>query len=104
MPLKVSSRDISRNELVTLYLVLYLKLDTSTLGLYTCAIPTEMDLTQKMRFVDVKIPKVYDNFMFSRQITRTLFVMSLVKFGKPRVESMPSHGTARLHTYLSSMK
>ena len=23
-----------------------------------------MDLTQKMRFVDVKIPKVYENFIF----------------------------------------
>ncbi|KAG5221589.1 glucose-6-phosphate dehydrogenase [Salix suchowensis] len=38
----------------------YLKLNTKTPGLYTRAMPTEMDLTYKRRFTDTKIPEAYE--------------------------------------------
>ena len=56
-------KDISRNELVLRIQpaeAMYLKLNTKTPGLYTRAIPTEMDLTYKRRFTDAKIPEAYE--------------------------------------------
>jgi glucose-6-phosphate 1-dehydrogenase len=56
-------KDISRNELVLRIQpseAVYLKLNTKTPGLYTRAIPTEMDLTYKRRFADSKIPEAYE--------------------------------------------
>jgi glucose-6-phosphate 1-dehydrogenase len=56
-------RDISRNELVLRIQpseAVYLKLNTKTPGLYTRAMPTEMDLTYKRRFADEKIPEAYE--------------------------------------------
>ncbi|KAF4574600.1 Glucose-6-phosphate 1-dehydrogenase [Pleurotus pulmonarius] len=56
-------KDISRNELVMRIQpseAVYLKLNTKTPGLYTRAMPTEMDLTYKRRFTDTKIPEAYE--------------------------------------------
>ncbi|KAF8204992.1 glucose-6-phosphate 1-dehydrogenase [Pholiota molesta] len=56
-------KDIARNELVIRIQpneAIYLKLNSKTPGLYTRAIPTEMDLTYKRRFVEVKIPEAYE--------------------------------------------
>jgi glucose-6-phosphate 1-dehydrogenase len=56
-------KDISRNELVLRIQpseAVYLKLNTKMPGLYTRAIPTEMDLTYKRRFADTKIPEAYE--------------------------------------------
>ncbi|KAI0045289.1 glucose-6-P dehydrogenase [Auriscalpium vulgare] len=56
-------KDISRNELVLRIQpseAVYLKLNTKTPGLYTRALPTEMDLTYKRRFQDAKIPEAYE--------------------------------------------
>ncbi|TFK43515.1 glucose-6-P dehydrogenase [Crucibulum laeve] len=56
-------KDISRNELVIRIQpseAVYLKLNAKTPGLYTRAIPTEMDLTYKRRFTDAKIPEAYE--------------------------------------------
>lgn len=56
-------KDIARNELVMRIQpseALYLKLNTKTPGLYTRAMPTEMDLTYKRRFTDTKIPEAYE--------------------------------------------
>ena len=56
-------KDISRNELVLRIQpseAVYLKLNAKTPGLYTRALPTEMDLTYKRRFQDVKIPEAYE--------------------------------------------
>jgi glucose-6-phosphate 1-dehydrogenase len=56
-------KDVSRNELVLRIQpseAVYLKLNTKTPGLYTRALPTEMDLTYKRRFVDNKIPEAYE--------------------------------------------
>ena len=39
---------------------MYLKLNAKIPGLYTRAIPTEMDLTYKRRFTDAKIPEAYE--------------------------------------------
>lgn len=56
-------KDIARNELVIRIQpseAVYLKLNTKTPGLYTRAIPTEMDLTYKRRFTEAKIPEAYE--------------------------------------------
>jgi len=56
-------KDIARNELVLRIQpseAVYLKLNTKTPGLYTRAIPTEMDLTYKRRFAETKIPEAYE--------------------------------------------
>jgi glucose-6-phosphate 1-dehydrogenase len=56
-------KDVSRNELVIRIQpseAVYLKLNTKTPGLYTRALPIEMDLTYKRRFVDNKIPEAYE--------------------------------------------
>lgn len=56
-------KDISRNELVLRIQpseAVYLKLNTKTPGLYTRALPTEMDLTYKRRFSESKIPEAYE--------------------------------------------
>ncbi|PCH41210.1 glucose-6-phosphate 1-dehydrogenase [Wolfiporia cocos MD-104 SS10] len=59
-------KDISRNELVIRIQpseAVYLKLNAKTPGLYTRAIPTEMDLTYKRRFVEAKIPEAYESLI-----------------------------------------
>lgn len=59
-------KDISRDELVVRIQpseAMYLKLNTKTPGLQTRAIPTEMDLTYKRRFVDAKIPEAYESLI-----------------------------------------
>lgn len=59
-------KDISRNELVIRIQpseAVYLKLNTKTPGLYTRAIPTEMDLTYKRRFLEAKIPEAYESLI-----------------------------------------
>ncbi|KAF8165329.1 glucose-6-phosphate 1-dehydrogenase [Crassisporium funariophilum] len=56
-------KDIARNELVIRIQpseAVYLKLNSKTPGLYTRAIPTEMDLTYKRRFIDAQIPEAYE--------------------------------------------
>ncbi|KAL0579690.1 Glucose-6-phosphate 1-dehydrogenase [Marasmius crinis-equi] len=56
-------KDIARNELVIRIQpseAVYLKLNAKTPGLYTRAMPTEMDLTYKRRFTDAKIPEAYE--------------------------------------------
>ena len=56
-------KDVCRNELVLRIQPsesVYLKLNTKLPGLYTRAIPTEMDLTYKRRFVESKIPEAYE--------------------------------------------
>ena len=56
-------KDISRNELVLRIQpseAVYLKLNAKAPGLYTRAIPTEMDLTYKRRFSEAKIPEAYE--------------------------------------------
>ena len=56
-------KDIARNELVLRIQpaeAMYLKLNTKTPGLYTRAIPTEMDLTYKRRFAETNIPEAYE--------------------------------------------
>jgi glucose-6-phosphate 1-dehydrogenase len=56
-------KDIARNELVIRIQPsesVYLKLNAKTPGLYTRAIPTEMDLTYKRRFTEAKIPEAYE--------------------------------------------
>ena len=42
---------------------MYLKLNAKTPGLYTRAIPTEMDLTYKRRFTDMHIPEAYESLI-----------------------------------------
>ncbi|KAI0921849.1 hypothetical protein AcW1_004289 [Taiwanofungus camphoratus] len=59
-------KDISRNELVLRIQpseAVYLKLNTKTPGLNTRAIPTEMDLTYKRRFLEAKIPEAYESLI-----------------------------------------
>ncbi|GJE84026.1 glucose-6-P dehydrogenase [Phanerochaete sordida] len=59
-------KDIARNELVLRIQpaeAMYLKLNTKTPGLYTRALPTEMDLTYKRRFTDVYIPEAYESLI-----------------------------------------
>ncbi|CAE6455513.1 unnamed protein product [Rhizoctonia solani] len=56
-------KDIARNELVLRIQpseAVYVKINAKTPGLYTRAIPTEMDLTYKRRFTDTKIPEAYE--------------------------------------------
>lgn len=56
-------KDICRNELVLRIQpseAVYLKLNTKVPGLYTRALPTEMDLTYKRRFAENKIPEAYE--------------------------------------------
>ncbi|KAG8821514.1 Glucose-6-phosphate 1-dehydrogenase [Serendipita sp. 401] len=56
-------RDIARNELVMRIQpseAIYLKFNAKTPGLYSRAMPTEMDLTYKRRFADTKIPEAYE--------------------------------------------
>ncbi len=56
-------KDIARNELVIRIQpseAVYLKLNAKTPGLYTRAMPTEMDLTYKRRFSEAKIPEAYE--------------------------------------------
>ncbi|CAE6509580.1 unnamed protein product [Rhizoctonia solani] len=56
-------KDISRNELVLRIQpseAVYVKINAKTPGLYTRAIPTEMDLTYKRRFTETKIPEAYE--------------------------------------------
>ncbi|KAF8621625.1 hypothetical protein AX15_007643 [Amanita polypyramis BW_CC] len=56
-------KDIARNELVIRIQpseAVYLKCNTKTPGLYTRAIPAEMDLTYKKRFADTHIPEAYE--------------------------------------------
>ncbi|KAK2466225.1 hypothetical protein APHAL10511_001867 [Amanita phalloides] len=56
-------KDISRNELVIRIQpseAVYMKCNTKSPGLYTRAIPTEMDLTYKKRFSDTQIPEAYE--------------------------------------------
>ena len=59
-------KDISRDELVIRLQpqeAVYLKLNMKSPGLYTRAIPTEMDLTYKRRFADVHIPEAYESLI-----------------------------------------
>ncbi|KZT24485.1 glucose-6-phosphate 1-dehydrogenase [Neolentinus lepideus HHB14362 ss-1] len=59
-------KDISRNELVIRIQpseAVYLKFNTKTPGLYTRAIPAEMDLTYKRRFADIHIPEAYESLI-----------------------------------------
>jgi len=59
-------RDISRNELVIRIQpseAIYLKMNTKPPGLYTRAMPMEMDLTYKRRFTDAKIPEAYESLI-----------------------------------------
>ncbi|KAF5369921.1 hypothetical protein D9758_001037 [Tetrapyrgos nigripes] len=56
-------KDIARNELVIRIQpseAVYMKLNAKTPGLYTRAMPIEMDLTYKRRFTDTKIPEAYE--------------------------------------------
>ena len=56
-------KDIARNELVFRIQpseATYLKLNAKMPGLYTRAMPVEMDLTYKRRFADTKIPDAYE--------------------------------------------
>ncbi|KIY71411.1 glucose-6-phosphate 1-dehydrogenase [Cylindrobasidium torrendii FP15055 ss-10] len=56
-------KDIARNELVIRIQpseAVYLKLNAKTPGLYTRAMPTEMDLTYKRRFTETNIPEAYE--------------------------------------------
>jgi glucose-6-phosphate 1-dehydrogenase len=56
-------KDISRNELVIRIQpseAAYLKLNAKTPGMYTKAMPVEMDLTYGRRFADAKIPEAYE--------------------------------------------
>jgi glucose-6-phosphate 1-dehydrogenase len=56
-------KDVARNELVLRIQpseAVYLKMNTKKPGLYTRAMPTEMDLTYKRRFGDNKIPEAYE--------------------------------------------
>jgi len=59
-------KDIARNELVIRIQPsesVYLKLNVKTPGLYTRAVPTEMDLTYKRRFTEVHIPEAYESLI-----------------------------------------
>jgi hypothetical protein len=59
-------KDIARNELVIRIQPsesIYLKMNTKLPGLYTRAMPTEMDLTYKRRFTDTKIPEAYESLI-----------------------------------------
>lgn len=56
-------KDIARNELVFRLQpseAVYLKFNAKTPGLYSRAMPTEMDLTYKRRFAEQRIPEAYE--------------------------------------------
>ncbi|EIN10632.1 glucose-6-phosphate 1-dehydrogenase [Punctularia strigosozonata HHB-11173 SS5] len=56
-------KDIARNELVIRIQpseAVYLKMNLKTPGLYTRAMPTELDLTYKRRFAETYIPEAYE--------------------------------------------
>jgi len=56
-------KDIARNELVFRIQpseAIYLKFNAKTPGLYSRAMPTEMDLTYKRRFAEQRIPEAYE--------------------------------------------
>jgi hypothetical protein len=56
-------KDIARNELVFRIQpseAIYLKFNAKTPGLYSRAMPTEMDLTYKRRFSEQRIPEAYE--------------------------------------------
>lgn len=56
-------KDIARNELVIRVQpgeAVYLKMNTKSPGLGMKSVPTEMDLTYKRRFSDLKIPEAYE--------------------------------------------
>jgi len=56
-------KNIGRNELVIRIQpseAVYVKINTKLPGLVTRAMPSEMDLTYKRRFTDVKIPEAYE--------------------------------------------
>ena len=56
-------KDIARNELVIRiqpFEATYLKLNVKMPGLYTRAMPVEMDLTYKRRFGNAVIPEAYE--------------------------------------------
>ncbi|KAF9534310.1 glucose-6-P dehydrogenase [Crepidotus variabilis] len=56
-------KDIARNELVIRLQpneAIYMKLNCKTPGLHTRAVPSEMDLTYKRRFSEIKIPEAYE--------------------------------------------
>jgi hypothetical protein len=56
-------KDIARNELVMRIQpseAIYLKFNCKTPGLYSKSMPTEMDLTYKRRFSDIRIPEAYE--------------------------------------------
>jgi len=56
-------KDIARNELVIRVQpgeAVYLKMNTKSPGLQMKSVPTEMDLTYKRRFSDLKIPEAYE--------------------------------------------
>jgi glucose-6-phosphate 1-dehydrogenase len=55
--------DIPRNELVIRVQpeeLIYWKMNTKTPGFVTKAVPVELDLTYKKRFVDAKVPQAYE--------------------------------------------
>lgn len=57
-------KDISRNELVIRVQpgeAVYLKMNSKAPGLHMRTVPTEMDLTYKRRFSDLKIPEAYES-------------------------------------------
>ncbi len=59
-------KDIARNELVIRIQpseAVYLKCNTKRPGLYTRAIPADMDLTYKKRFADTHIPEAYESLI-----------------------------------------
>lgn len=59
-------KDIGRNELVIRIQpseAIYLKMNTKLPGLLMRAMPTEMDLTYKRRFIDTKIPEAYESLI-----------------------------------------
>jgi len=59
-------KEISRNELVIRIQpseAVYLKMNTKSPGLNFRAVPTEMDLTYKRRFTDLKVPEAYESLI-----------------------------------------
>ena len=59
-------KDIARNELVIRIQpseAVYLKLNVKTPGFQTRAFSTEMDLTYKRRFEELKIPEAYESLI-----------------------------------------
>jgi glucose-6-phosphate 1-dehydrogenase len=68
-------KDISRNELVIRVQpgeAVYLKMNTKAPGLAMRSVPTEMDLTYKRRFSDLKIPGTFSAFVVIVHLERPL--------------------------------